>query len=165
MNKYFIAMALALVLTASVAQAAVFSFGSQPDGSVPSSFDMTDDGITATFDNFSGVYNGGLVDDYDFNKPVGSTITFTAPAPVVLDSVSYETWGWTPLSGTAWLGSISLAFTDFSALLGQTWDKIEINGNLAITEIVAHATPLPAAALLLGTGLVGLVGLRRKFRK
>jgi hypothetical protein len=73
----------------------------------------------------------------------------------------------------------SKSFTiDYLSSLSRLSDEGRLNGNLKATkgdfrfdravlsvEAAPVATPIPAAAWLLGSGLVGLVGVRRRFQK
>ena len=165
MKKLTITFALALILMASSAQAAIFTFDNLSAGTDISNFSIDGGDVEATFTGFTNAY-GGTIYDY-FNVPsVGATIQFDAAA-LVSEIISAD-WGTEqPFSGMAYLGTAQTAFSSFADIIGGTWDSIFIDGTFGISKIVATAapTPIPAAFLLLGSGLVGLVGLRRKFQQ
>jgi len=74
------------------------------------------------------------------------------------------------LSGSEWVAQppSHMHFYNGSVLAGD-YVSIGVNhgghGSYPMDQIYFHATPIPSAVLLLGSGLIGIVGIRRKFKK
>lgn len=49
-------------------------------------------------------------------------------------------------------------------LIAQIWSTTE-NASFSFTDVQATVVPIPSAVWLLGSGLIGIVGIRRKIRK
>ncbi|MCJ7600835.1 MAG: hypothetical protein MUO63_04935 [Desulfobulbaceae bacterium] len=87
-------------------------------------------------------------------------IGFTRPISFYLDgTISYGSLLWEDLEGkltwTMLSGSMNLDFFDVEVNAGgQIWGQS--------FEVLAVPTPIPGAAWLMGSGLLGLVGLRKK---
>jgi hypothetical protein len=51
-----------------------------------------------------------------------------------------------------------------SYLIAQIWSSSE-NASFSFTDVQAAVVPIPGAIWMLGSGLIGLIGIRRKFKK
>jgi len=158
-------MVLALMVSATYSQAAMYTFEGM-GGVVPSSFDQMDDGITATFDEFVWVYpnpSGADTLDHYLGPWAAAIATISFDTNVILDNI--EGWTESNFSASIWLDGVELlsGITDISTVFGMTIDAITATGDFGISKVEVSATPLPGAFLFLGTGLVGLVGIRRRF--
>jgi hypothetical protein len=83
----------------------------------------------------------------------------------VLDNLHNTVWTNDFFTGGAWPDpSLTIDLPD------NTWGeivKVRLNGAeyLSLAEVQVFAAPEPGAMLLLGSGLIGLIGLRRKLKK
>jgi hypothetical protein len=106
-----------------------------------------------TFSTFGIVRISGAGDEALFD------LATTAPAPGTWQSystpLSADAWGKTPLEWTAILADVTEVLIATDAFDGL--DTIGVD-NFALTPV-----PLPAAAWLLGSGLVCLLALRKRF--
>jgi hypothetical protein len=82
---------------------------------------------------------------YDVSQSGDFWFTTTATSPTDT-GISFE---WLLFNGTTFVGGALVSFST-----GGVWSATELT----------HA-PLPPTVLLLGTGLLGLIGLRRKSRR
>jgi hypothetical protein len=86
--------------------------------------------------------------------------TLLAPVPIDAPVGTVSSTGWTQFAGDVYLGEGSHTlrfFGDLNASSAASYfyvDAVDVN-----------LVPVPAAVWLLGSGLIGLVGLRRRFRK
>lgn len=163
MKKFFVAFALALVLTASAAHAATYEFTTPPTN-IDNFTMFGSDGLDANFAGFE-YWGNSIIFDYMMGAGNGATITFSATA--ILDSIDFTSWGYQAFSGKAYDASGAETIfddTNFASLiLNKAWNSLYFEGTYGMAKVEAHATPIPGAALLLGSGLIGLVGLRRKY--
>jgi hypothetical protein len=59
-------------------------------------------------------------------------------------------------------GAQNFVLNDYKGLVSATWTQVGDGDFHQFDNVDATPTPIPAAALLFGSGLLGLVGLRRK---
>lgn len=93
------------------------------------------------------------------------------------DGYDHRGWSyWDLLANGVWSPSADLADNSLSLLLKETelgtmshnWNSKEYSGNTSLRpylEITTTPIPIPGALWLLGSGLMGLLGVRRKFKK
>jgi hypothetical protein len=171
---------LAGLLGAASAQAATFDLTTGSNTNLGDSFNMTEDGITLTISESYGtrrlvqnvngigvgprgfILDSGAIDGLGLNEFV--SLSFSES--VLLESITFGGWDgnddvtFTGLSiagfggdgGTATINEIVSAFT-----LGA----VGLNDNFRISSITVSAVPVPAAAWLFGSALLGMIGLRR----
>lgn len=154
-------LALLILSVAGSAQAALFDFTDYVgyNGVTDGPLVIEDDGLTATFTGFSMVGEDGILTDFSWGVDAVASIAFSAP--VYVDTLDLS-------------GGINFTFESF---LNGGPSKDAINyiifaleptvmnpmAMLGVESVEVSATPIPGAVWLLGSGLVGLVGLRRKF--
>jgi hypothetical protein len=141
--------------------------------------------LSGAFVNIGGTGNFSIVPDFtkptvDFSKATwlsSSTLDVANPAGWTLGSAAFGTWvtnsGSYTLSNGFLNANLNGTFTPGTMFTGLSQSNASMtlgfimNGNTAsnVSGSVAMAatpTPIPAAAWLLGSGLLGLIGIRRK---
>lgn len=116
-----------------------------------------------SFDPAAGVYmpSASLLGPVPVIDPVsGFSFTMLSPASIVFSGV-YESFD---VSGSLWFSNPDPDFGFMNVFLNMTAIKDSLTYNASVLFDKQTATPIPGALLLLGTGLVGLVGLRKKFQ-
>ncbi len=101
----------------------------------------------------------------NYTGDAGTDGTFLS-TPVTLSAGGKFSFNW------AFLANDYTPFTDFAAFfLTDSTGKMlgydvlaQIGPVASVTQVGVAATPITSSALLLGTGILGLVGLRRKFK-
>jgi len=128
------------------------------------------DGTTPFVFSFNSTMNAFGIDTFGFgsgiddpNTPYDLTLTVSGIDQVFATGPIYGPGGVPPNKTWFFLGVIDSAGFNTLEILGGGWrDGVELD-NLAYGS--ASPVPEPATVLLLGTGLVGLVGLRKKLKK
>ena len=139
-------------------------------------FDIQDDGGTRLPDGNMDLTTSGM--------PGGATVVVSDDDSETTSLINgNETWGWNDrntdgavvsgLENSLW--SIDIDFNSFSGLSGGFYflngldpsdpTPILLDPDNRLTIAATQPAPEPATMLLLGSGLVGLIGFRRKFRK
>lgn len=110
---------------------------------------------------------GGLSSAYDINNK-GQIIGFYEDANRVRHSFIYENGAMSDLTnllpaGSGWDLSYAMALNDQGQIIG--YGKLNGVTHGYLLSPVTAPVPIPAAAWLLGSGLIGLLGARRRMRK
>ncbi|MFA4903536.1 MAG: hypothetical protein WC600_12440 [Desulfobaccales bacterium] len=120
--------------------------------------DFTGNGVTITATNLNGLIQDNFLQDVAFTWSVGPTAAF-GPGPAgSLYAYGPYTFGPAPGPSGPYTGIFS---TTVSFGLSGGGDVAALTGFCSINPVV----PLPPTLLLLGSGLVGLIGLRVRQRK
>jgi hypothetical protein len=182
MKKLFATLAVfVFVLSAGVASAATTTITFQETPTWINSTTFTIAGVT--FENWSTVPDNGndpnkLLLTVGYQAPANATITFSSAVDV---TDFYLTMGNSTMTIDGGVSStptpgidgrlVDLAgvfpgfftMSDFQGVTQLTFDLLSSFSVVTMDNLTFSPTPIPGAIWLLGSGLVGLVGLRRKF--
>lgn len=123
-------------------------------------FDVSiNDGYVFSYDGYF-IESGFDDDSWGTNNVAGSTFTGIGDNEVLLATLSFTALA----EGTNTLNAIGLNDGMFSGLYYEM-EGFDINASRDITVGGAAPVPEPATMLLLGSGLVGLVGFRKRHKK
>ncbi|QJB55338.1 hypothetical protein [Pseudodesulfovibrio sp. zrk46] len=159
MKRTITILAFVIALSfASIANADVFTFD-QPIAN-PADFALEGENVSAQFTNFDAI----SVQNYLIDLPGGpGTISFDQA--VFIKAIDFVQG--LPSSVSIWtsIDSDPLTFASLTDYAGPALGivQIQFDGFYAMASLEASPTPIPGAVWLLGSGLLGLVGLRRKF--
>ena len=181
MNKLFASLAiLVLLLAAGTASAAptTITFQETPTWTSTNTFTIGD----VTFENWSivpdnGNYPNQLLLTVGYMAPATASITFNGPVDISQFYLTMFNATISNDSGASFTdaGGIDglmtnlttlpgfLGLTDFQGVTKLTFDLLSRYSVVTLDNLTYAPTPIPGAIWLLGSGLVGLVGLRRKF--
>jgi hypothetical protein len=99
----------------------------------------------------------------------GATLTKQSDSSILAGGTSPNTDVYTVVANTTLAGitGVRLEVLEDPSLPSSGPGRQPTNGNFVLTEFTLDAkpVPIPTAAWLLGTGLIGLVGLRRRLRR
>ncbi|MBJ6724227.1 NF038129 family PEP-CTERM protein [Geomesophilobacter sediminis] len=140
-------------LSATLANASVLNFST--DGALVGS-PMTVGSVTGSLPTTVSFTNAGGMNDYFHQMTFGNNVHFH----LTVDQVAGNSFG---LSFYGADGLTPLLTSDpngYAAIADITASGLNLTVNSA--QVAASQTPIPAAAWLLGSGLMGLAGIRRR---
>jgi len=139
-----------------------------PSGGNPGSYFLTDINVQANAENYFIQFSSPVADIsldlYDFDNGTGSAVLTAYSGAIWTGSVGTYTVSSPPGDGSVVSLFISNPSSDIlSASL--TWINGSIDDETGIDNISFNTVPIPGAIWLLGSGLLGLVAIRRRKKK
>ena len=136
-----------------------------PSGGNPGSYFLTDTNIQANAENYFIQFSSPVADIsldlYDFDNGTGSAVLTAYSGAIWTGSVGTYTVSSPPGDGSV----VNLFITDPTSdilSVSLTWINGSIDDETGIDNISFNTVPIPGALWLLGSGLMGMVAMRRR---
>ncbi len=155
---------------ASTATVSGFATDGILGATAPGAFPTSGQYVTGTLPGTVTFANTNVVNDYNqaitFGNTISFLLTFNMPASGVAGGSSTFSLGlFADALGITPLVNLSGGNYAGTALTVTLDNNGTVSGQVLVNPSQASAVPIPAAAWLLGSGLMGLVGLRKRAKK